>query len=189
MKSSICVLVFLISHYSFGQNEKIKDFVSYAFFGYDIMNKPEKIESRSTRPFDYGADPYDEKNIIKFSSHPLAKGNIKGQYNIKYLYEKDLFENYGVYELDMTLVFDSYKPAKAMLEQLKKMCRMNAEFKNENLGRENAPKSEECIYDYDEKLQLPRIVLHYSRGPHTIRIQVYTSYNFNKFKKYTNKLW
>ena len=188
MKSSICILFFLIAQYSFGQNEKLKNFVSKTFFDYDIMKKPEKIESRSTRTFDYG-DHYDEKNIIKFTSHPLAKGSIKGQYNIKYLFEQDLFENYGVYELDMTLVFDTYKPAKEMLEKLKKMCRVNAEFKNEKLGRENAPKSEECIYDYDEKLQLPRIALHYSRGPHTIRIQVYTSYNFNTFKKYPNKLW
>lgn len=194
MKSSIYLLLFLISCTSFGQNEKIRDFVSQTFFGYDITKKPEKIEKETERPlFDYSEksnERYKEKNTIKFNYHPLVKGEMDGQYNITYLYsKKELFDNYGIYKLEMTLVFKNYKPCKEMLDRLKRICRETSEFKNEKIGRENAPKSEECVYNFDAKLQMPRIEISYQRGPHTIRIQVYTSYNFNMFKKYKDKIW
>jgi hypothetical protein len=188
MKYSFYILLLFVSLNTYCQNQLINDFVSQVFFGYEINSKPTKIESRSFRPFDYG-ESYDEKNIVKFSTHPLISSKIIGEYNVKYLYQKDLFEDYGVYQLDMSLVFDNYKLCKETLEKLKRMCRKNAVYKNEILGRENAPKSENCVYDYDEKMQLPRIILEYHKGPNTIQILVYTTYSFNKFRKYKNRLW
>ncbi|CAM4172567.1 MULTISPECIES: hypothetical protein [Flavobacterium] len=174
---------------SFGQNNLIKNFVSEVFLGYDCTIKPSKIESRSYRPFDYG-DSYDEKNIIKFTSHPLVKGNVDGQYNVNYFnITADLFEKYGIYQLDMTLRFKNYKSCKETLEKLKRLARKNAEKKSEIKKHPNPEYGEECIYRYDEKLQLPRIYLDYSRAPYQIRIRVYTTYDFNMYKKYKDKIW
>jgi hypothetical protein len=188
MKYLYKIILLSLSLNTFGQNESIKEFTSQVFFGYEITKKPAKIESSSFKPIDYG-ESYEEKNIIKFTHHPLIKSKIEGQYNVKYFYEKDLFENYGVYQLNMTLVFDNYNLCKETLEKLKSLCRKNAAYKNENLGRENGPKSENCIYNYEDKLQLPRITLDYHKGPNTIQIKVFTTYSFNKFRNFKGRLW
>lgn len=189
MKLYSTFFFFLISFTFFGQNHLIKNFVSDVFFGYDCTTKPAKIESRSYRPFDYG-ESYDEKNIIKFTSHPLVKGTIDGEYNVKYFnITPDLFEKYGIYKLDMTMRFKNYETCKETLEKLKRLCRKNAETKNERKRHTNPKYSEECVYKYDDKLQLPRIYLDYSSGPYQIRIRVYTTYDFNRYKKYKEKLW
>lgn len=189
MKKISLIYFLFLTFNLFSQNEKITNFVNKTFFGYDIMNKPEKIESPSYRPIDYGPR-YDEKNILKFKYHPLVKGEINGEYNILFAFpeSKDLFDDHGVYKHKMTIVFPNHKLAKEMLERLKKMCRLSADYKNETEGRENAPKSEDCTYRFDEKLELPIIQLNYHRGPHTITIVVYTSYDFKKFKKYKYRL-
>lgn len=190
MKKFSLILIFFSIFSSYSQNEKIADFVNKTFFGYDIMTKPDIIESPSYRPIDYGPR-YDEKNIKEFKSHPLVREEIVGgEYNILYAFResKDLFEDYGVYKLEMTIGFKNYKSAKDMLEKLKKTCRLSAEYKSETEGRENAPKSEKCTYRFDQKLELPIIKLNYQRGPHTINIEVYTSYDFKKFKKFKRVL-
>lgn len=189
MKLYGTLFFFLISFTFFGQNHLIKNFVSDVFFGYDCTKKPTKIESRSYRPFDYG-ESYDEKNIIHFTKHQLAKGSIIGTYNVKYFnITSDLFEKYGIYQLHMTLQFKSYESCKETLEKLKRLCRRNAETKNERISHTNPKYSEECVYKYDDKLQLPRIYLDYSNGPYQITIRVFTSYDFNLYKKYKEKLW
>jgi hypothetical protein len=188
MKNLSSIILLLISFNGFGQNNQIKNIVSQIFFGYDVSVKPQKIESKSFHPFDYG-DNYNARNIVTFNSHALVKSNFRGNYNITYFFRKDLFEDYGLYNLSMEMYFDDYKSCMETMEKLKRLCRNNVIHKTEIIGREKPFKSVSCNYLYDEKLQIPRITLDYKYGPHRIEIEVYTTYDFSKFKKYKNKLW
>ena len=188
MKTKLLILSFLINVASVAQNDKIKSFAAATFFGYNCTVKPEKIESETKRPVDYG-EVYDEKNRVSFNSHPLTNAKVKGWYNVTYLYFERLYRDYGVYKMEMWLEFENYKAAKELLEKLKRMCRENAESKDEVILRGSDPTSEKCTYDYDAKLQLPRIVLAYTRVPHRIRISVYTTYDFARYRKYNGRMW
>jgi hypothetical protein len=188
-----CILLFAFLPLSYCQNEKIQQQVSAIFFGFNINEKPSKIEYENRIPFDPDGKAIIEQNTVQFTSNPFFKGEIVGNYNITYLYDKiygsDLFDKYGIYHMQMQITFKNYNECKNSFYELKDLFKDDTIRSYTKLGTENEPKSQKTTYLIDSDLQLPRIEIQYLRGPHRLIIDVYTTWSFKKFRNNKEKLF
>ena len=190
------ILLLWVCGYSLGmsgQNDKIQKAVSDLFLGFNVNEKPAKIEYESRMAICQWGTTITEKNNTSFTTHPIFKGDIKGHYNVTYLYDRvyhtDLFDKYGMYHLYMEVIFKNYNDCKRALDDIKKRFKDDSFRITTEYGRENEPKSQTITCLTYPELPLPRIVTQFKRGPYRITIDVYTSWDFKKFRGFKDHLF
>jgi hypothetical protein len=168
------VILYLLWIPAFSQTEEMEQEtnknLSILFLGFDTTKKPEKIEEEYRRPIDvigHGDKVYEpEQNIVNFTTHKLISGFTSGRFNINYLYRKEYFDDYGLYQASVIFEFASREQCIAEYNKLVKLFEMFGPVKIATTNRDPFDmaeiNSEEVLFLKDSFDEFPRLEIRHS---------------------------
>ncbi|SDK62935.1 hypothetical protein [Flavobacterium noncentrifugens] len=211
MKLYITFFLILISIKTFAQEKNANKIISDIFFGFDLSNKPPKIEQEYRMLYDSGAEIEKEKNVIKFNTHPYFD-NLpynhsifsNGYFNVLYAFnDKDLFEKYGLYVLKISMQYKNQVESKNLFDLLvSKFDDYGSKtFVNRTVNEYNIEIENETIFQKERYSQIPRLEFQYltfeedEHDPNNknvyyqITILYTNSWDLKKLKSYDGKFY
>jgi hypothetical protein len=172
MKTLLAILLWFFAAASFGQNNEMDDAInkelSNIFLGFDTTQKPEKIEEEYRMPVDI--EPGDriipkEKNTIRFKTHKIFSGFIEGEFNVNYLFQKEYFDDLGLYQLRLLLWFNSEEECVTQYNKIVKKFELFGTTKIVETTRDEFHleriKNEETIFIRNRNDEFPRLEISY----------------------------